>query len=159
MQIMCLRLHDLGKTREIMNNKKKIIKHGDKVHIHYRATMVDDGSEIESTFDKEPFEMILGKTKLIKGVDKTLIGMKEDETVKVTYEPKDAYGFYNPALIAVLNKSEFPPNSIPGIGWMMKIGHISVCVMAINDKTVTLDGNHPLVDKQVNFEIKIVKIH
>jgi len=142
-----------------MSDKNKVIKHGDKVEIHYRATMVDDGSEIESTFSKEPFEIILGTNKLIKGIDKTLVGMAEDETIKVTYGPEDAYGCHNPALIAVLDKKEFPPNSIPGIGWMMKIGEISVTVMAINDKTITLDGNHPLVDKQVDFEIKVVKIH
>jgi peptidylprolyl isomerase len=137
----------------------KKIKNGDKVEIHYRATMVDDGSEIESTFKKEPFEMILGETKLIKGIDKTLIGMTEGETIKVTYQPEDAYGFYDPALIAVLDKNEFPDKSIPGVGWMMKIGHISVTVKAMDEKTVTLDGNHPLVGKPVNFEIKVVKVH
>ena len=138
---------------------KKIIKHGDKVHIHYRATMVDDGSEVENTFDKEPFEMVLGETKIIKGIDKTLVGMIEGETITVKYEPEDAYGFHDPALIAVLDKSEFPKNSIPSVGWMMKIGHISVTVKAMDEKTVTLDGNHPLVGKPVKFEIKVVKVH
>ena len=138
---------------------KKIIKHGDKVEIHYRATMVDDGSEVETTFDKDPFEMVLGETKIIKGIDKTLVGMIEGETITVTYGPEEAYGFHNPELIAVLDKSEFSKNSIPGVGWMMKIGHISVTVKAMDEKTVTLDGNHPLVGKPVNFEIKVVKVH
>ena len=136
---------------------KRKIKLGDKIDIYYRG-LLDDDSEFESNFDKEPYEMVVGETKLIKGFEKTLIGMSEKEKVRRTYTPDEAYGYHNPALIAVLDKSEFPKNSIPAVGWMMKIGEISVTIIAIDEKTVTLDGNHPLVGKDVDFEIEVIKI-
>jgi len=136
---------------------KRIVKHGDRIQVHYSGMMLD-GSEFETTFDKNPFEIIVGETKIIKGFEKALIGMTEEETVTVTIPPEDAYGFHNPSLIAVLKHSEMPENSIPSIGWMMKIGDYSVTVIDKDDSTVTLDGNHPLVGKHVNFRIKVVKI-
>lgn len=136
---------------------KRTVKKGDRIQIHYRG-MMEDGSEFESNFDKEPFEMILGETKIIKGFEKSLVGMKEDETIKDTYSPEEAYGHYDPALIATLKKSEFPKNSIPAVGWMMKIGNITVMVKSKDETSVTLDGNHPLAGKRTIFEIKVIKI-
>jgi len=136
---------------------KNKIKLGDKIHIYYRG-LLDDDSEFESNFDKEPYEMIVGEAKLIKGFEKTLIGMSEKEKIRRTYTPDEAYGYHDSSLIAVLDKSEFPKNAIPPIGWMMKIGEISVTVISIDEKTVTLDGNHPLVGKSVDFEIEVIKI-
>ena len=102
--------------------------------------------------------MIVGETKIIKGFEKTLIGMKENDTLKVTFSPKDAYGFYDPSLVAVLTKSELPKNSVPAVGWMIKIGSYTVTVKAIDGENITLDGNHPLVNQHVNFEINVLKI-
>ena len=144
----------------IQNMKDKVkIKKGDKVQIHYRSRLHDKNEFFESTYEREPFEIILGESKIIKGFEKTLIGMKVGESTTVLYSPEDAYGHYNPALIAVLKKSEFPRNSIPAVGWMIKIGHITAIVKSIDDTTITLDGNHPLAGKEVYFEITVMKIH
>lgn len=141
---------------KLTDNRK--IRKGDKIQIHYRGRMLD-GGEFESTYEKEPYEIVLGETKIIKGFENTLVGMTINESVTVTYSPDDAYGHYDPALIAVLKKSEFPKNSIPAVGWMMKIGHIAVTVKSMDDTTVTLDGNHPLAGQHTIFEITVVKIY
>ena len=133
------------------------VKPGDKVHIHYSGTTLD-GSEFETTFDKEPFEMVLGETKIIKGIEKAVLGMREGETVEITVPPEDAYGFHDPAMVAVLHRSELPENSIPAVGWMLRIGTYTVTVRSIDGDSITLDGNHPLVGEHVNFKVKVVKI-
>ena len=138
-------------------NTEKRVKRGDRIHIHYSGTTLD-GSEFETTFDKEPFEMILGETKILKGIEKALLGMSEDETIEVTVPPEDAYGFHDPAMVAVLHRSELPENSIPAVGWMLRIGAYNVTVRAIDGDNITLDGNHPLVGQHVNFKIKVLKI-
>lgn len=140
-----------------MTKTNKSIKNGDKLLIHYRI-LLDDGSEFESTFDEDPVEITLGETKLLKGFNKTILEMKENETRTVKCGPDEAYGRHNPGLIAILNKDELPPNSIPAVGWMLKIGDFKVMVKEIGDETVTLDGNHPLVDQSVSFEIKTLNI-
>jgi peptidylprolyl isomerase len=136
---------------------EKTVNKGDRIHIHYSGT-TNDGEEFETTFDKEPFEMIVGETKIIPGFEKALIGMRENETIEVTFPPEEAYGHYDPSMIAILNKSELPKNSVPAVGWMMKIGTYTVTVKAIEGENVTLDGNHPLVGHHVNFKIQVLKI-
>ena len=84
--------------------------------------------------------------------------MREDETIEVTFPPDDAYGFHDPAKVAILHRSELPKHSVPAVGWMMKIGPYMVTVRAIDGDNITLDGNHPLVGEHVNFKIKILKI-
>ncbi len=135
----------------------KTAKKGDRVEVHYRGMMMD-GGEFESTFDKEPFKITIGETKLIKGFEKALIRMREGQTKKINIEPKDGYGFYNSELIATLDKSELPPNTTPAVGWFMKIGTMKVKVKSMTEKTVTLDGNHPLAGIDIKFEIKMIKI-
>lgn len=136
---------------------ERVVKKGDRIQIHYCGMMLD-GGEFESTYKQEPYEMVLGETKVIKGFEETLLGMKVNETVTATYSPDEAYGHYDPALIAVIEKSEFPKNSIPAEGWMMKIGHLTVTVKSIDETTVTLDGNHPLAGKHIMFKITVLKI-
>ncbi len=130
---------------------------GKKIKINYRG-LIDDGEEFESTYDKDPFEVTLGETKLISGFQSALIGMKEKETKKVTIQPEDGYGKHNPDLIAVLGKDELPKNTVTTVGWMLQIGRFKVTVIASDEKTVTLDGNHPLVDKVLTFEIELLEI-
>ena len=139
-------------------NVKREVKRGDKVQVHYSGTTLD-GSEFETTFDKEPFDIIVGETKIIKGFEKNLLGMQEGETLEITLPPEDAYGFHDPAKVAVLLKSELPENSVPAVGWMMRIGSYTVTVRDINGDNITLDGNHPLVGQHVNFKIQLLKIY
>jgi FKBP-type peptidyl-prolyl cis-trans isomerase 2 len=141
----------------VCSKEKRRVKKGDRIHVHYSGMMLD-GSEFETTFDKDPYDMIVGETKIIKGFEKALVGMEEDETMTVIFPPEEAYGSHDSSLIAVLKQSELPKNSVPSIGWMMKIGTYNVTVVAKDDTTVTLDGNHPLVDKHVNFKIQVLKI-
>jgi FKBP-type peptidyl-prolyl cis-trans isomerase SlyD len=37
-------------------------------------------------------------------------------------------------------------------------GPLTVTVTAMNDKTVTVDFNHPLAGKDLTFEVEVVKI-
>lgn len=140
------------------NADSRTVKMGDRIQIHYRGKL-PDGGEFESTYEKEPFEMVLGKTKVIKGFEEKLVGMKTNETITVTFAPEKAYGNYDPALIAVIEKHEFPKNSIPAEGWLMKIGHVTVTVKSVDDTTVTLDGNHPLAGQFTIFDITVLKIY
>jgi peptidylprolyl isomerase len=144
-------------NKQIMKKENRLIKNGDRLLIHYRA-ILEDGSEFETTFDKDPLEITLGETKILKGFNNALLGMSENETKTITLAPDDAYGHHDPALIAVLDKNELPPNSIPAVGWMLRIGKFKVMVKEIGETTVTLDGNHPLVGKSVSFEITVVKV-
>ncbi len=135
----------------------RTVQMNDVVRVHYSGR-TDDGEEFETTFDEQPFEICIGETKIIKGFENALLGMEENETIDVNIPCSEAYGEYKTSLIAVLRKSEFPPNSIPAVGWRMKIGPIPVLVKDMDETTVTLDGNHPLAGQDLDFRIKVVEI-
>jgi len=64
---------------------------GDKIKVEYLAKL-EDGSIIDRSEGRWPLEFVVGKSKLIKGFDDAVIGMKLGEEKTVTVRPEDAYG-------------------------------------------------------------------
>lgn len=137
-------------------------KVGDKVRIHYEGSL-EDGTVFDSTLEKEPFEFTLGQERIIPGFENAITGMNEGETKTVLISPEDAYGQYREELVAIIEKSQIPPNIDPRIGMMLQArsqeGAITnLTITEITENTVTLDGNHPLAGKSLNFEIELLEI-
>ncbi len=138
-------------------------KKGNKVKIHYNG-FLEDGTIFESTIAKEPFEFTLGDGSVIPGVENAIMGMNEGDTTTIKIPPEDAYGHYNKNAWIVIEKTEIPPDIEPEIGMLLNArtmeGKVKlVTVTHISEKTVTLDGNHPLAGKKLTFEIHLEKIY
>jgi FK506-binding protein 2 len=68
-------------------------KAGDKVHVHYRGTLESDGSEFDSSYNRNsPLSFVVGNGQVIKGWDQGLLDMCPGETRKLTIQPAWAYG-------------------------------------------------------------------
>jgi len=139
---------------------------GDKVKIHYHGTF-DDGTVFDSTRKNkksEPFEIALFGNHAIPGLEKAIIGMSEGETKKVRLEPEDAFGTRNEELIVEVDKSHVEQHvKYPQTGMMLRLRDKeglanNVTITNITDDKITLDGNHPLAGKTLNFEIEVVEI-
>lgn len=141
-------------------------KPGDRVKIHYHGTF-DDGTVFDSTRakkKKEPFEIALFGNNAIPGLEKAIIGMSEGETKKIRLEPEEAFGARNEELVVEVDKSHVEEHiKYPQTGMMLRIrdkdGQANnVTIVEIADDKITLDGNHPLAGKTLNFEIEVVEI-
>ena len=66
-------------------------KSGDTVKIHYKGTL-DDGSQFDSSEDRDPLEFELGSGQVIPGFDTAVEGMTVGESKSVRLEPEEAYG-------------------------------------------------------------------
>lgn len=139
---------------------------GDKVKIHYHGTY-DDGTVFDSTRKNkksEPFEIALFGNHAIPGLEKAIVGMSEGETKKIRLEPEDAFGVRNEELVVEVDKSHVEGHiKYPQTGMMLRIrdkeGQANnVTIIAITENKITLDGNHPLAGKTLNFEIELVEI-
>ncbi len=67
-------------------------KAGDSCELHYQLTDTE-GKKIDSSYDRnQTFQIILGRTGLIKGFTAGVIGMKQGEKRKITVPSEFGYG-------------------------------------------------------------------
>ena len=135
------------------------IKKGDKVKVEYKGTL-DDGSVFDSSEGHEPLEFEVGAGQVIPGFENAVVGMKVGESKKIHIEAKDAYGESDPKLMKKIPKEEFPKDMELKKGIMLGMetqqGPLAATVVEVAEKEVTIDLNHPLSGKALNFEIKVV---
>ncbi len=140
---------------------EKTAEKGKTVEVEYKGTF-EDGKVFDSTEGKQPLKFIVGKGEVIKGFDNAVEGMKEGEEKEIKLESKDAYGDPNPQLVKKFPRDKFPQDKElkPGMVAMMQTpqGQIPATIKEVNDQEVTLDLNHPLAGKRLNFKVKIVNV-
>ncbi len=156
----------VNKKAEITENlkdEKQIVSIGDKVRAEYVGTL-DDGIVFDSSEKQgKLLEFTAGVGEMIKGFDNAVVGMKLGEEKQIRLEPKEAYGKYDPSLSTIMRRKDFPENIILKEGTILYLQDdkgmkIPVRVTKINGDNVTIDANHPLAGKALNFKIKIVEI-
>lgn len=135
---------------------------GDKVFVHYVGKL-DDGSVFDSSINSNPLEFTIGDGSIIPGFEEAVIGLEEGQKKSFTVKPEDAYGPYYNERVIVINKSQLPPDLDPQIGDRLQGQQpdgsvVLFSVINRNGDEITLDGNHPLAGKNLNFEIELVKI-
>ena len=139
------------------------IKEGDKVKIEYTGTL-DDGTVFDSSEKHEkPLEFEVGSKQVIKGFEDAVKGMAEGEEKEIKLEPQDAYGNLNPDLVKKVPKEQLPTDKELKSGMVLLASlpngtQLPCKVTKVEDKEVTLDMNHPLAGKKLNFKIKVVEI-
>ena len=137
-------------------------KAGDTVKIHYTGTL-DDGTEFDSSRGREPLEFELGSGQVIPGFDQAVDGMTVGERQTVNIPAAEAYGERQDDMVQEVPKSALPPDMEPEVG--MALGarsqtgaEMRLTVTAVDEDTITVDGNHPLAGKALNFDIELVSI-
>ncbi|HUY84798.1 MAG TPA: peptidylprolyl isomerase [Steroidobacteraceae bacterium] len=137
------------------------ITSGRVVTIHY--TLKNDASEIlDSSAGGDPLAYIQGHGNIVAGLERALEGRKSGERFAVTVAPADGYGQRDPALV-----QQLPKRALQGAGEITRgmrfqtrgeDGMRVFTVTAISGDMVTLDGNHPLADQNLYFEIEVIEV-
>ena len=137
------------------------VKPDSVVSIHY--TLKDDGGKvIDSSAESGPLTYLHGHGQLIPGLERELEGKAAGDRLSVTLAPADGYGEYDEALV-----QQIPRRSLKGIG-NVKVGmqlraqteHGSrtVTVTRLTGDLVTIDGNHPLAGRSLNFDVEVAGV-
>jgi len=135
---------------------------GKTVKIHYTGTL-ENGSQFDSSEGRDPLEFQLGSGQVIPGFDKAVEGMTVGESKTVSIAPEDAYGHRNEQAIQEVPKSALPEDLVPVEGMMLQAQNqnqqpVQLTVTAVGDETITVDANHPLAGKTLNFKISLVEV-
>ena len=135
------------------------IQNNSAVSFHYKLTD-DDGISIDSSEGKEPLGYLHGAGNIIPGLEKALEGKTIGDSLTVAVTAAEGYGEVQKELIQEVAKEAFQGVDNIEVGMQFEAqtgqgGTVPVTVIAVTDEIVTVDGNHPLAGKNLNFDVTI----
>jgi len=89
--------------------------------------------------------------------------MEKGEEKEIKLLPNEAYGDYNQELVRHIPRDHFPEGEEvkAGARVLMKLengAQIPATITEVTDSLITIDVNHPLAGKTLNFKLKVVDI-
>ena len=136
---------------------------GKNVKVHYRGTF-DDGTQFDSSYDRgEPLAFVCGAGMMIRGFDKAVADMEVGQIVDVHLMPEEAYGQSDPEAIITIEIAQLPGSENLNVGERVYLRNMMgqpfpVTVTAKDDTTITLDANHEMAGKELNFRIELLEV-
>jgi len=131
------------------------------VSIHYTLTN-DEGDVIDTSEGREPLSYLQGHGNIIPGLEQALTGCAAGESLNVVVEAEDGYGPRQDALIQAVPRDAFDGVDVIEVGMQFQAqtaqGPIPVTVIAVDDSSVTLDGNHALAGQRLNFAVQVTEV-
>jgi len=119
----------------------------------------DDGEILDQSSPDSPLVYLHGHNNLIQGLETALNGKGQGDNVEASIPPEEAYGEYNEALIQAVPREMFQGVDAiePGMQFQAQTGQgvQVVTVKAVDDDTVTIDGNHALAGETLHFSVTI----
>jgi FKBP-type peptidyl-prolyl cis-trans isomerase SlpA len=133
-----------------------------EVTLHYEIRLPDD-RVVDSSFGDEPFTVTLGGGAFEPRLEEALIGLPLGEFTRILLTPEHAFGMPDPGNVHTMPRARFPedmqlepqlviefdlPNgeSVPGT------------VTAVTEEAVTVDFNHPLAGRNIQFIVQVLAI-
>lgn len=126
-------------------------------------TLTDDQGEVLDTSQgQEPLTYIHGLGSIIPGLEEALAGKTAGDALKVTIQPQNGYGERDEELVQAVPRERFPASGEITVGMRFHAqgtgGSHVVTVVAVDDKNVTVDANHPLAGVVLAFDVKVVDV-
>ena len=145
-----------------INYSMSQVKANNTVKVHYTGKL-SDGQVFDTSEGKEPIEFVLGQGQLIPGFEQGLIDMKVNEKKTITIAKEEAYGEVNDQLIQEIDRANLPQDMEPkvGMGLVSKSPEgqeMNLMIVEVKDKSVVIDGNHPLAGRDLVFDLEVVEI-
>ena len=139
-----------------------VISQGSRVSLHFRLQL-EDGSEVDSTFDKVPADLVIGDGSLPVGFEETLDGMVAGEEKVSTIQSEKAFGMPNPNNVQRFPRNHFAQDVALEEGLVMSFSdaantELPGVIRSFDDQQVEVDFNHPLAGRQLVFEVCIISV-
>jgi FKBP-type peptidyl-prolyl cis-trans isomerase SlyD len=131
------------------------------VTFHY--TLTDStGKVIDSSQGSEPLTYLHGVGQIVPGLENALIGKTPGDKLDVEVAAEDGYGEHQEFMVQQVPREAFQGVDViePGMQFQAQTpqGGMTVTVTAVDDATVTVDGNHPLAGQVLFFAVEVVSV-
>ena len=132
--------------------------------ISFNYTLKDDqGTVIESTINKRPLTFMSGQNQIIPKLENALNGMLIGGKKNIKVDAVEAYGEYDEKAIQNINKEQFPAEAKLEVGMTYLANspegkQVPFTITDVKEKDITVDFNHPLAGKDLEFDVELVDI-
>lgn len=121
------------------------------------------GETLDSSEGQEPLTYLHGAGNIIVGLEEQLLGKAVGDKVTAVVSAEKGYGQPVDALVQTVPKEAFGAEvDKVSVGMRFQAeteqGPVPVVVTAMDDTTVTVDGNHPLAGKELHFDVTIAEV-
>lgn len=128
------------------------------VSFHYILTS-SKGETIESSRGGDPLSFLEGSNQIIPGLENRLRLMQAGDRQSVNVPAAEAYGERDDTLRLEIPRDKFKEQEIQ-IGDQFNSnqhpGSPPLTVVAIDEKNITLDANHPLAGQDLTFDVEVM---
>ena len=134
----------------------------ENTYVEFTYQITEENGELIESVNMPVGYAYGGAQHMFDQVEAALEGMQAGETASVTLPEGEAYGPHDPALTFTDDLSNVPPQ-FQKVGAQVEMqnenGEAKMFVVsAIDDKNITVDGNHPMAGKKVIFKISVVSV-
>lgn len=127
-----------------------------------------EGQHVDSATQEKPLDYIQGVHMLLPRFERELEGMQEGESFSFSIPAAEGYGEYDPKMRFDIPKDSFAQNGkiredLLVVGRMIPMynGAGEIChalIIEVKDDAVTVDFNHPMAGKVLDFSGKILSV-
>lgn len=136
---------------------------GTQVTLHFSLSL-EDGSVVDSNFDAAPVTFAIGDGNLLAGFEEVLFGLQAGDEREFIIPPEKAFGPYNPQNIQEFPRKQFPADVELIEGLVLSFAdaqhnELPGVVQEFDETTVTVDFNHPLAGRDIEFKVRIIDVN
>ena len=100
---------------------------------------------------------------MIRGFDAAVADMEVGQVVDVHLMPEEAYGMPDPNAVLTIEIAQLPGSEALEVGQQVYLSNqygqpFPVRVTAKDETRITLDANHEMAGKELNFRIELVEV-
>lgn len=123
----------------------------------------DSGNILDTTDNGGPFSYISGKNMVLPKLEEAVNGMIIGTKKNLKLSASDGYGNYNEDAVQVVGKENFPQDIVLEAGMEYMASNpegvqMPFIITSVEDETVTIDFNHPLAGKNLNFDLELLDV-
>ena len=138
------------------------IGEGTQVTLHFSLTL-KNGHVVDSNFGQEPAQFVVGDGNLLEGFEKAIWGLSAGARETFTISPEEGFGQANPNNIQTFKRDQFDSALELEEGLVLSFAdaqndELPGVVERIEGDVITVDFNHPLAGKEIDFEVEIISV-
>jgi FKBP-type peptidyl-prolyl cis-trans isomerase SlyD len=150
----------LALTLSVGCKRKPTIQTGSEVKLHYTLTV--DGQTVDSSRSGEPLSFTAGAGQIIPGLEEQLKGLKTGDHRAITVLPEKGYGPVHADAIQKVPRKNFQNAGELRVGSTVTAQSngrmLQARVTQVDKDMITVDMNHPMAGKTLNFDIDVVDV-
>lgn len=132
-----------------------------QVTMHFSLAL-ENGEQVDSTFDKQPATFKVGDGNLLPGFEQQLFGLKAGDKRTFQIAPEQGFGQHNPQNMQIMPRSQFEGMELSE-GLLVIFNDAAKAelpgvVKSFDERQVTVDFNHPLAGKSLAFDVEILEV-